>query len=976
AVDADEDDVTPHLTGGVSLAAVNGPSSLVLSGTEEDVLAVAAALPGRRSTRLRVSHAFHSPLMDPMLDEFRAAISGLRFAEPRIALVSNLSGDLAVPDSVDYWVRHVRETVRFADGVRTLAAQGVTRFLEIGPDGTLTALIEQAAPDDAVAVPVLRKDRPEETAALTALAHLFTHGVPVDWPALFTNTRARLTDAPTYPFQHQNYWPAVTASLRDAAALGLEPVGHPLLGAVVPLVESDGVVLAGRLSAGTQTWLADHEVHGRVLLPATAFLDLVVRAGDEVGCGRVEELSLGAPLTLGPREGMRIQIAVGAPDEDGRRSVGVHSRPDTSDENLPWTQHASGTLAADEGSPQALDASAWPPAEARPVDLDGFYETRAEDGFAYGPVFQGLRAAWRRGDEVFVEAELPEHVPTRGFGLHPALLDAVLHAAAFVGAETEGAGSLLPFAWEGVSLHATAASTVRAKLARTGTGGIAVTVADQDGNPVASVSRLTVRPADDRLSTGRTSGHLYRLAWTPVAASEPYAAPLAVVGEDTAGLAEALSATAYADLASMTDPCPGVVLAAVSGDTTSGDVVTVLHDATARVLRLVQEWLGQGLGQDRHPDARLVVTTTGLPDPVLGAVRGLLRTVQNEHPGRVGLVSWPTEDEIDADLLRRALTLDEPETAVRNGRLEAPRVVRATAPTDSVAPWNGAGPVLVTGGTGGLGAVLARHLVRVHGVGELVLLSRRGADAPGASELVAELEELGAARVDAVACDVSDRDALADALAGRRISAVVHAAGVLDDGLVGGLTAERLHAVLAPKADAAWYLHELLPDVRAFVLISSAAGTFGGTGQANYSAANAFLDDLADHRRTLGLPATSLAWGPWDLDGTGMTGDLTPAERDRLTRTGFPAVTQEQGLRLFDAAITYDEPVVLPIPLDLRTIRDRGDVPSMLRGLTRSRRRVVAGGGLLQRLTGLDEVERGEVLLDVVRVQVALVLGH
>ncbi|MFC4467743.1 SDR family NAD(P)-dependent oxidoreductase, partial [Streptomyces xiangluensis] len=984
AVEATEDEIAPHLTDEVSIAAVNGPSSVALSGTEEAVLAVAAALPaGRRTTRLRVSHAFHSPLMNPMLDEFRAAISQLHFHEPRIPLVSNLTGALVAPDTVDYWVRHVRETVRFADGIRTLTDHGVTRFLEIGPDGTLTALIEQTAPEDtAVVAPLLRNNRPEEATALTALAHLFTHGATVDWPSLFTGTGARLTDAPTYPFQRRHYWPAVTASVQDAVALGLEPVGHPLLGAVVPLVESDGVVLAGRLSAGTQTWLADHEVHGNVLLPATAFLDLALRAGDEVGCGRVEELSLGTPLILGPREAVRIQIAVGAPDGDGRRSVGIHSRPDTADEDLPWTQHASGTLAAQEAAPRTLDVSVWPPAEARPVGLDGFYEARAEDGFAYGPVFQGLRAVWRRGDEVFVEAELPQHVPTAGFGLHPALLDAVLHAAAFVGGQAgEEAGSLLPFAWDGVSLHATGASTVRARLVRpgTGTGSIAVSVADEDGNPVVSVDRLAVRPADGRLSAGRASSDLYRIAWTQVSATELYSGPLAVVGdEEAARLAEALGVTAYADLASVADSFPGVVLALVAADTETADddVVAAAHDATAHVLRLVQDWFDQ----ERHSDARLVVTTTGLSEPTLGAVRGLLRTVQNEHPGRVGLVSWPASDQIDAELLRRTLALDEPETAVCEGGLEAPRVVRATAPpatlADSTGPWTDAGPVLVTGGTGGLGAVLARHLAQSHGVRELVLLSRRGADAPGAAELISDLQELGAERVDVVACDVADRDALADALAGRRISAVVHAAGVLDDGLVGSLTPERLDAVLAPKADAAWYLHELLPDVRAFVLVSSAAGTFGGTGQANYAAANAFLDALAEHRRTLGLPATSLVWGPWDLDGTGMTGDLAPAERERLARTGFPAVTREQGLALFDAAMAHDEAVILPVPLDLRTIRERGDVPAVLRGLVRSRRRVVAAGGLLQRLNGLDEVERRAVLLDVVRGQVALVLGH
>ncbi|MEU2850052.1 beta-ketoacyl synthase N-terminal-like domain-containing protein, partial [Streptomyces sp. NPDC007049] len=337
AVRATEDEVLPLLSDEVSIAAVNGPASVVVSGDETAVLAVAALLEaqGRKTTRLRVSHAFHSPLMDPMLDDFRAAAEGLSFGAPRIPVVSNLTGGLASAEelcSAEYWVRHVREAVRFADGVRTLAEQGVRTFLELGPDGVLSAMAQESVPEEAAIVPILRKDRPEESTALTALARVHAHGATVDWTGFFTGTgtRARPVELPTYAFQHQWFWPAgsQSAAAGDVRAAGLGSAGHPLLGAAVELAAGQGVLFTGRLSVRSHPWLADHAVMGRVLLPGTALLELAIRAGDEVGCDRVEELTLAAPLTLPERGAVQMQVAVGTPDESGRRSVGIYSRPE------------------------------------------------------------------------------------------------------------------------------------------------------------------------------------------------------------------------------------------------------------------------------------------------------------------------------------------------------------------------------------------------------------------------------------------------------------------------------------------------------------------------------------------------------------------------------------------------------------------------------------------------------------------------
>ncbi|MEV7027163.1 type I polyketide synthase, partial [Kitasatospora sp. NPDC093558] len=325
AVQATEDEVLPLLGEFVSIAAVNGPTSVVVSGSLEAVAAIEAHFADRKTTRLRVSHAFHSPLMDPMLEDFRSVLNGLSYAAPSIPVVSNLTGELAEGlTSPDYWVRHVRETVRFADGVRALEAAGVTRFLELGPDGVLTALAAGFVAEDAVLASALRKDQAEDTAVLIALARLHVTGAPVDWAALFTGTTVRPVDLPTYAFQHRRFWPTTApATAGDLGAAGLDTTDHPLLTASLELSDDDGLLFTSRLSRQSHPWLADHVVRGDVLLPGTAFLELAVRAGDEAGCDRVEELTLAAPLVLSEREGVQLQLRVGAADENGRRTFTI-----------------------------------------------------------------------------------------------------------------------------------------------------------------------------------------------------------------------------------------------------------------------------------------------------------------------------------------------------------------------------------------------------------------------------------------------------------------------------------------------------------------------------------------------------------------------------------------------------------------------------------------------------------------------------
>ncbi|MFF4159935.1 SDR family NAD(P)-dependent oxidoreductase, partial [Streptomyces sp. NPDC001678] len=970
AVRATEDEVLPLLTDGVSIAAVNGPSSVVVSGVEEAVVRIADHFEseGRKTSRLRVSHAFHSPLMEPMLAEFREALEGISFGTPAIPVVSNLTGDLAKPEelaSIDYWVQHVREAVRFSDGIGTLQTEGVTRFLELGPDGVLTAMAEESLTEPATLVPALRRNRGEETAIVGALAELHVHGGKVDWTAFFAGTGARRVDLPTYAFQHQRFWPTGTAvRAGDVRFAGLGSAEHPLLGAAVELVNTDGFLFTGRLSVQSHPWLGDHVVLGSVLVPGTALVELALRAGDEAGCGLLEELTLAAPLVLPEQGSVQVQVWVGEPDEAGRRAVTIHSR--TGEE--PWTLHASGYLTTGDAQAQEFAASAWPPAGAEVVDVVGAYERFAEAGFAYGPVFQGLRAAWKLGDDVFAEVALPEGTDGGAFGLHPALFDASLHAAAFSGGEGEGDGQGgVPFSWTGVSLHATGASAVRVRIRKAADGGgVSIAVADTTGAPVASVDSLVVRPiAADQLRTADRDS-LFALDWTPVQATD----------------AEAVS---YVDLESLAeaDVVPAAVVVEVGGG--EADVVRSTHELTARVLGLLQSWLVE----ERFEESRLTFVTRGATtggDLAGAAVWGMVRSAQSENPGRFGLVDLDGDDTA-ASVLPQALALDEPQLLIRGGEFLAARLARVTAEPAAEAPWRSDGTVLVTGGTGGLGRIVARHLVSAHGVRNLLLVSRSGPAAEGAQELV---EELTAHGVEALveACDVTDLAAVAGLVSRHRITAVVHTAGVLDDGIVASLTPDRMSTVLRPKVDAVWNLHEATQhlDLDAFAVFSSAAGTFGTPGQANYAAGNAFLDALARHRRAEGLVGASLAWGPWAQD-SGMTGTLTEANVQRIARTGMPELSAEEGVALFDRALSLtDEPVTLPVRLDLAALRARGEVPPLLRGLIRTpgRRAASAGAGggaaaaaeLAQRLSGLSVVEGREVLLDAVRGQIAVVLGH
>ena len=1309
AVAATEEEVRPLLIPEVGLAAVNGPASVVISGPEDAVITIADRLraDGRRVHRVAVSHAFHSPLMDAMIDEFGTVASGLAIGKSTIPIVSNVTGQLAGEDfgSAAYWKRHIREAVRFADSIRFAHSAGASRFLEVGPSSGLTASIEESLPDAPVTtMSALCKDRPEPSTLTDAVAQGFVTGMDVNWRAALGE--ANFVDLPTYAFERRRFWLTGDGAAADAAGLGLAASEHALLGAVVELPASGGVVLTGRLSPGAQGWLSDHAVGGVVLFPGAGFVELAIRAGDEVGCGVVEELNLAAPLVLPAGGSVAVQVVVGGPDDSGARAVSVFSRAEI---GSGWLLHAEGVLSAGSVEPSA-DLSVWPPAGAVAVDVGDGYQRLAERGYGYGPAFRGLTTMWRRGDEVFAEVALPSDagVSAVGFGVHPVILDAALHAVILSsdsGDLAEGS-VLVPFSWQKVSLHAAGATAVRARIVPVSPSAVSIELADGLGLPVLSVASMVARPVTDKqlLAAVSNSGpdRLFEVVWS----AQPSAAvqPVSVCAWGATELEEPDDAGAER-LAVLFESTP-----------VAGDVVTEVYAATRAVLPVLQSWLA------RDGAGTLVVSTRGamaLPgedvtDLAGAAVWGLVRSAQTEHPGRIVLVD--ADAPLDGDAVAAALAVGEPQVLLRgatvytarvhgsravgsllvppddgpwrlgmssygtfeNLRLEripdadAPlepgqvrvalsaiaanfrdvmialglypdpdavmgieasgmisetasgegrfavgdrvmglfpegtgtiattderllvkvpagwshtaaattSVVFATAcyalvdladvkpgqrvlvhaaaggvgmaavqlarhlglevfATASRGKWETlramgfdddhisdsrslefedkfravtggrgmdvvldslsgdfvdaslrlvgpggvflemgktdirdanvvaqdhpgvryrafdlfeagperiqqmldelaalfaedvlrplpvtrfdvrrapaalrhlsqarhvgkvvmtmpdawvAGTVLITGATGMAGSALARHVVTRHGARNLVLVSRRGLDAPGAAELVAELGAAGA-QAHVVACDAADREALAKVIADipvqRPLSGVIHAAGVLDDAVISSLTPERVDSVLRSKVDAAWNLHELTRDldVSAFVVFSSMAGLAGASGQANYAAANSFLDALAVHRRTQGLPAISLGWGLWD-QASAMTGALGAADRARFGRDGIVAMSSDQALELMDTALIVDEPFMLPAHIDLAALRvkfDNGTLPPMFIDLINApmRRQVddslaaaKSKSALLQRLEGLPEDEQHSVLLDLVRSNIATVLGN
>ena len=716
AIAAPEAEVRAALdgVGGVSLAAVNGPASVVVSGEAAAVEAVAGGFRARgvRVRALRVSRAFHSHRMDPVLAGLGQAAAGITLAAPRIAWAGALTGELVTSCEPGYWARQAREPVRFADAVTALAGQEVSVFLEIGPDGTLSALGAEVAA--APFIPLLRPGQPAPETVLAGLARAHVHGAGVDWAAVLPG--GQRVELPTYAFERQRYWPRPgPARAGDLTAAGLAPVGHPLLGAAVELAGGAGLVLTGLVSARAQPWLADHVVAGTALLPGTAFVEMAIQAGDAAGCGRVEELTLEAPLALPAGGAARIQVLAG-PDENGQRTVQVYARPAEAGPQQPWTRHASGLLgpATPHNAEAAQEFAQWPPQDAEPVEVEGLYDTLAAGGYGYGPSFRGLRAAWRRGGRGFrrggaASRRRSGRGPVRVASSPAGRGHARGRAGRGYGVRPGPEEIRLPFAWNGCRCTPQAPRYCVPGYRRIPGGGLSLAAADGAGMPVISVGSLLLRPVAAAQLEAAGDGlrdALFGVGWLPAARADVVVGRRwGVIGEDGPGLSAGLAAAGadaqvYLDLAALAEaveagePVPQLVLACAGS--AAGSAAEAARAESGRVLELVQRWLGS----DPLAGVRLVVVTRGAVAVVPGegvadlagaAVWGLVRSAQSENPGRLVLADLPMSvPEAGIGVLAAALDGGEPEVAVRDGVAYGRRLVRPSGglvPPDGGVPW-------------------------------------------------------------------------------------------------------------------------------------------------------------------------------------------------------------------------------------------------------------------------------------------------
>jgi mycoketide-CoA synthase len=1021
----------------LAIAAMNGPNSVVVSGDPAalDELLTVCAAEGLRARRIAVDYAAHSAQVEVLRDDLTAALSDITPRSSDIEFYSSVTGQPMDTAKLDagYWYRNLRRPVRFEQATRSLLRAGHQTFIEVSPHPVLAAGISETADDSghrAVVVGSLRRQAGGAERFQVALAEAYTHGVSVDWQQMFAGQGARRVDLPTYPFQRDRYWIEDHRTHRDhGTSAAVSSADHPFLHSVTAMGATGDVVLTGRLSTQEQPSLADHAVEDTVLLPGTAFVELATHAGRRLECDLVEELVLESPLVLDRTLATLIQMTVQSPDSDGRRAITIHSRPDDGALEGPWQRHASGTLSAGD-STMPTDLTEWPPQDAVELDLTSAYDQLADRGYRYGKAFRGLNKAWRRGNELFAEVELPpaEAGPANSaFGVHPALSDAALHIVLL----GESGDVVLPFSWHQVSVRSTRASALRVRAVPTSDNAVAVWMVDDSGHLVASIGSVVTRPMiTEQLDRARRfAGHSvpdidnlrYQVSWIPISLTaravrgtwllavptghvdDPWvtacAQALAEQGAqmvrlpvdcaeiDRTGLGEQLNA-----VASQRGDIAGI-LSLLAWDEQPHPSHTGVASGVAATLGLFQAVV------DTRLDTRLWLATQQaiavdpsdfIDAPDQAMLWGMGQAIRLEHPRHWGgLVDLPAvpDGRMNA-YLAACLTggADEDQFAVREPGTYVRRLQRAPiSRTKPVREWRPQGTVLITGGTGWLGGHVARWLAR-EGAEHLVLISRRGSQAPRATELLQELAELGVTAT-MTACDITDRNALANLLRslateGKTPRAVMHAAGV---GTLAPLTATTLAEfadVVAGKVTGARLLDELLaPEaLDAFVFFSSGMGVWGGRGGTAYAAGNAFLDALAQHRHRRGLPATSVAWGPWN--GGGM---VNADYGNQLRRQGLRAMDPDVAIAALAKAVDHDTAPVVVADVDwprfLTAFSSVGPaqllrgIPEVQQSRAAENAASVETASLVRRLALATEPEHLAIVQDFVRTHVLAVLG-
>ncbi|EHD23260.1 MULTISPECIES: type I polyketide synthase [Brenneria] len=1041
AIEASETEVLPSLQGYeacVSIAAINAPSSVVISGDTNTVLSIAEQWQSRgyRTHRLRTSHAFHSPHIDSIVDTLRRTLSALSFQAPAIPIVSTVTGQRLTNEqacSVEYWANQARCAVRFDAAVQWLETHNIVAALEIGPDGVLTALGRASTTRESSGIPStawiasLRKDRDECRPFFAALAKLYAQGKPLDWRKLLVQTLT--VPLPTYPFQHRRYW-LQAPSARPTFDGGLFAVNHPFLHAGIRLAGEQGWVFTGLLDAAKQPWLLEHVVGDVAAVAGTVTAELMLYVGELIGCQRLDDLTLQTILPIEKQVPAHIQLRIGEPEANGGRQADAYfylSSPEQTHDQMPiWQRYATCYLVPDHSTPPEwtdLRSPNWPPADAKQVDFSPLYEQLAEQGVVLGESFQQLTNVWEHDNNLYVEATL---APIQGeqagdFILHPTILDAGMQAALIekLDVETENNQPRLLFYISGLRPYAKNVQRLRGHLVRKpltssslGYREYSLRLADDTGRAVAVVDAIVLKSSPpSRIEPSRPP--FYHLEWREIKPDSSNTKPKIrwivpqnkQVDRFSSLIKEYDTTSAYDDdihqvLAAFSPQQDEIaVFIAPDGDDTSEFID---HSPTHCVLNALQAWIND----HRTTDVPLLVVTQGaiatndgenVPNLSQSPLWGLVRTAQLEYPGRFFLLDINEVENASLHLINTAINAlsHEPQLSLREGKILAPRLLKAVGDGDFTAyghadrpenqcrNLNPDGTVLITGGTGALGKVIAKHLVEHHGIRHLLLASRRGKTAPGANALLKDLAELDA-QVTIVACDIADMSAVASLLdaipTAHPLTAIIHTAGSIDTATLKTMNAEQIDSVLLSKAVSAWCLHRLTRhhELAAFVLYSSAVSILPQKGQGNYAAANAFLDALAYHRHHQGLPATSMAWGMW-AERSEMGEQLGDEDIQHIIATGQIPLSRSQGLAYLDTVVgthvTNHPPLLIPARLNLEALREQGNIPLLSEALPRRTASRSDVGSSLQ-IADMLEKERLPYLLKLIIQYAGEVLDH
>ncbi|MEV4772201.1 SDR family NAD(P)-dependent oxidoreductase [Micromonospora humida] len=892
------------------LAAVNGPESTVVAGTTEaiEALVVRLTAEGVRHRPLTTSRAFHSRLMDPVLDRLRDELTGLTTMPGELPLVANLTGRTGTVMDAEYWCEQVRRPVRFHDGLVRLNELGVDVLLEIGPDRTLTNLAGTAGLVPAGgALSSLRRAVPARTAMLTAAAALYRAGQQLDWDRIHPRTPKR-SAAPRYPFARTSFWaqprPRPTAD---------EPAGSvtaPPWGAELRSPALLGRVFASHRSTGYPAHLTDHRLFGTVSVPGASQLATVLSAlatgGDTV---RLHDVHFPRALVLHDGERYEQQV-IESSGPDGRR-VSVQSLVD--EEAGRWQEHLVARVSA---APPAEGATGGPLPDGlrenpgRELTGGQFYRHLRVLGYHLGPSFRWIDHIWITGDEALVRFTTPADTreDPADYAVHPGLLDSCLQSAVCfaVRGEPDGEepGLAIPFSVSRLVLHARPPADgdlwahVRARWDDNGTGLLQVGSADirltdGDGRTVVLIEDFRFRRAPRALVEASLSVRavVRRTAWVPVTAAGPLPDSVTVLGAPGVETGLRQAGLRVADRAA---EAAMLVDARFTADRSAP------VDIAAEVARTLQR-LSPGCGYTFLGPAMPAGA------PVVESVAGLLAGLRAEQPDRQVRLVVPSDgwrpEHLTAALAAPVETVDGPLTAGPDG-------VRARNLTDVELPspppaWDPVGSALITGGLGALGLSVASFLA-ARGVRHIGLMARSGPDA-AARRVIDDLTANGTT-VRVVVGDVTDP---ADCLravgeAGRDVPLrfVFHLAGSTDDRAFASLTPDSFRSVFAAKAEGATQLAAAVGTgpLTAFVLFSSASAVLGSAGQANYAAANGYLDGLATVLRTAGIPATSIGWGPWSTRYREGLAD-TPAVRRAMQARGLRALTDEQAWPVLDAVL-------------------------------------------------------------------------